>query len=100
MSKKIILTIMLTAATGMLVVQPDSSALNDTAYLECENGTVARGDSEDTVRNKCGNPQKVSQQDIDSPIIWFYNFGPTQFVYYLTFTNGVVERIQIGGYGD
>ena len=84
----------------MLVVQPDSSALDDAAVLECENGTVARGDSEDSVRAKCGDPQKVSQQDIDSPIIWFYNFGPTEFVYYLTFTNGAVERIQMGNYGD
>jgi hypothetical protein len=100
MSKRFILTILLTAFIGMLVVQPDSSALDDAASLKCENGTVARGDSEDNVRNKCGNPQKVSQQDIDSPIIWFYNFGPSEFVYYVTFTNGIVERIQMGGYGD
>lgn len=100
MSKKFILTIVLTVFIGMFAIQPDSSALDDATSLECEGGTVARGDSEDSVRDKCGNPQKVSQQDVDSPIIWFYNFGPTEFVYYLTFTNGVVERIQMGGYGD
>ena len=100
MRKKFILIMLITAFTGMFVFQPDLSALDDAASLECPGGTVARGDSEDSVRAKCGRPHKVSQQDIDSPIIWFYNFGPTKFVYYLTFTNGVVERIQMGGYGD
>ena len=100
MRKKFILIMLITAFAGMFVFQPDLSALDDAASLECPGGTVARGDSEDSVRAKCGHPQKVSPQDIDSPIIWFYNFGPNEFVYYLTFTNGVVERIQMGGYGD
>jgi hypothetical protein len=52
------------------------------------------------VRDKCGDPQKVTQEDADSPIIWFYNFGPSEFVNYVSFTNGIVERIQTGGYGD
>jgi hypothetical protein len=100
MSKIFIFSMLITAFIGMLVVQPDSSALDDAAYLQCEGGTVARGDSEDSVRAKCGNPQKVTQEDVDSPVVWFYNFGPTEFVYYITFTNGVVERIEMGGYGD
>lgn len=52
------------------------------------------------MRNKCGDPQKVTQEDADSPIIWFYNFGPSEFVFYVSFTNGIVERIQMGGYGE
>jgi hypothetical protein len=85
---------------GMFVIQPDLLALDEAASLICEDGTVSIGDSEDSVRDKCGDPQKVSQRDIDSPIIWFYNFGPSEFVYYVTFTNGIVERIQMDGYGD
>jgi hypothetical protein len=27
-------------------------------------------------------------------------FGPSEFVCYVSFNNGVVERIQMGGYGD
>jgi hypothetical protein len=100
MSKKFIFMILITAFTGTLAVQPDLSALDDTSSLECDGGTVARGDSEESVRNMCGDPRKVLQQDVDSPIIWFYNFGPSEFVYYVTFTNGVVERIQMGDYGD
>ena len=103
MSKKLILRLLAVAFFSMFFIQSHLSAmddLDDAAELECNNGTVVVGDSEDSVRAKCGNPQKVSQRDVDSPIIWFYNFGPTEFVYYVTFTDGIVERIQVGGYGD
>lgn len=101
MNKKLVLTILMPVFIGMLVIEaPILLALDEAASLECEGGSVSRGDSEDSVRNKCGNPQKISQRDVDSPIIWFYNFGPSEFVYYVTFTNGIVERIQMGGYGD
>lgn len=100
MSKKFIQTILITAFIGIFVMQPDLSALDDASSLECNGGTVSQGDSEDSVRDKCGDPQKVTREDADSPIVWFYNFGPSEFVSYVSFTNGIVERIQMGGYGD
>ena len=100
MRKKLIRTILITAFMGMFVLPPGLSALEGTSSLECNNGIVSQGDSEDSVRDKCGNPQKVTQRDVDSPIIWFYNFGPSEFVSYVSFTKGMVERIQMGGYGD
>jgi hypothetical protein len=30
---------------------------------------------------------------------WVYNQGPASFVYFLTFDNGILTRIQSGGYG-
>ena len=81
---------------GIFVIQPSLSALDDALSLECDGGTVSQGDSEDSIRDKCGNPQKVTQEDADSPIVWFYNFGPSEFVYYVSFTNQIVERIQMG----
>ena len=30
---------------------------------------------------------------------WTYNWGPTRFMSYLQFRNGVLERIHSGGYG-
>lgn len=100
MNKKLILTILTTAFIGMFVIEPILLALDETSSLECEGGIVSHGDSQDSVRDKCGNPQKVSQEDADSPLVWFYNFGPSEFVYYVSFTNGMVERIRMGGYGD
>ena len=100
MNKNLILAILITAFIGMFVLQPDLLALDSTSSLECDNGIVSQGDSEDSVRDKCGNPQKVTREDADSPIVWFYNFGPSEFVYYVSFTNGIVEQIQMGGYGN
>jgi hypothetical protein len=99
-SKKMRLLILATAFLSVVVLQTDLSALDDASSLECDGGIVLQGDSEDSVRDKCGNPQKVTREDADSPIIWFYNFGPSEFVYYVSFTDGIVERIQAGGYGD
>jgi len=100
MCKKLRLPILAAAFLGLFVVQADLSALDDASSLECEGGIVFPGDSEDSVRDKCGNPQKVTREDADSPIVWFYNFGPSEFVSYVTFTNGIVERIQMGSYGE
>jgi hypothetical protein len=100
MRKKIMLAILATAFSGLFFMAPNCVALDDAVSLECNGGTVSPGDSEDSVRDKCGNPQTVTREDADSPPIWFYNFGPTEFVYYVSFTNGIVERIQMGGYGD
>lgn len=100
MNKKLILTLLITAFSGMFVIQPNLLALDSASSLQCNGGNVSPGDSEDSVRDKCGNPQKVTQRDADSTIIWFYNFGPSEFVYYVSFTNGIVERIQMGGYGN
>ena len=64
----------------MFVIQANLLALDDTSSLQCTGGTVSAGDSEDSVREKWGNPQKVTQEDADSPTIWFYNFGPSEFI--------------------
>jgi len=100
MSKKPIETLLLTVFMVMVFMPVNLSALDDAATLECDGGIVSRGNSEADVRDKCGDPQKVTREDADSPVIWFYNFGPSEFVSYVSFTNGVVERIQTGGYGD
>ena len=84
----------------MVVMPVNLSALDGVSSLECDGRIVSRGDSEADVRDKCGDPQKVTQEDADSPTIWFYNFGPSEFVCYVSFTNGIVERLQMGGYGN
>jgi hypothetical protein len=102
MSKKLISTIFIAAFIGIFAIRPELSAmeLDGTSSLECDGGIVLPGDSEDNVRDKCGDPQKVTREDADSPVVWQYNFGPTEFVYYVSFTDGVVERIQMGNYGN
>ena len=100
MGKKFILMIHIMAFMLMFVLQPNLLALDDTSSLDCSGETVFVDESEDSVREKCGDPQQVTQRDKYSPVIWFYNFGPSEFVYYVTFTNRMVERIQTGDYGN
>jgi len=54
---------------------------------------VAPGDSADSVKEKCGEPQQVLTPDPQEPIKWVYDFGGT---YYVSIVNGKVERIQVG----
>ena len=100
MHKKLRLAILATVLLSLFVIPPNLLALDGVSSLQCSGGIVLSGDSEDSVRDKCGDPQKVTREDADSPIIWFYNFGPSEFVCYVSFTNGIVERIQMGGYGE
>ena len=63
MSQKLIPTIFIMAFMVMFVIQPNVLALDVTSSLECDGGTVLSGDAEDSVREKCGDPQKVNQRD-------------------------------------
>jgi len=100
MNHKIILTIIITVFFFMFIVQPCVMALDDEPSMQCDGGIVAPGDSEDSVREKCGDPQKVLRPDPQEPVVWVYNFGSTEFDYYISIVNGEVERIQTGKYGD
>lgn len=63
--------------------------------MECPGGMVFVGDNRYSVLEKCGEPAASEEYGR----IWIYNFGPTEFVYYLTFTNDILEIIQLDGYG-
>jgi hypothetical protein len=67
--------------------------------LQCDGGIVVRGDSEDSDREKCGDPQKILSPDPQEPAVWVYNFGSTEFFNFVSIVNGNVERIQMGDYG-
>jgi hypothetical protein len=93
MSNKMILTLFINAFIFIFVIQPNVMALDDTSSLQCDGGIVAPGDSEDSVREKCGEPQQVLTPDPQEPVKWVYDFGGT---YYVSIVNGKVERIQVG----
>ena len=99
MNRQLILTSIINCFIFMLIIQPNVMALDDISSMQCEGGIVASGDSEDSVREKCGDPQQVLRPDPREPVVWVYNFGSTQFVYQVSIVNGQVERIQTGTYG-
>lgn len=99
MNRKLILTMVIPCFIFIFIAQPNVMALDDTSSMQCDGGIVAPGDSEDSVREKCGEPQKVLRPDPQEPVVWVYNFGSTQFTYHISIVNGQIERIQTGTYG-
>ena len=73
----------------------DAIDLNDADQCECKNKIVSIGDTKYDVIEKCGEP---SSRETNGSV-WVYDFGSTKFVYYITFVDDIVERIQYGEYG-
>ena len=101
---------------------------NSWESVRCGNALVSVGDSMETVRTKCGEPE--SERERTEEIFrclswkkekgggkerrvcsayrkitirfsdWTYNLGPTRFVRYFSFSDGVLYRIATGAYGS
>ena len=93
MSRKKILKVFINALIFIFMIQSYAVALDDTSSLQCDGGIVAPGDSADSVKEKCGEPQQVLTHDPQEPVKWVYDLGGT---YYVSIVNGKVERIQEG----
>jgi hypothetical protein len=73
--------------------------LNDVDSLRCNGEIVNIGDPKLDVKEKCGEPTSLKKESWFTEV-WFYDFGPGSFVYYVKFVGDVIERIQTGGYGS
>jgi len=93
MSLKTIPTVFISALIFIFIIQPHVMALTDMSSLQCDGGIVASGDSADSVKEKCGEPQQMLTPDPQEPVKWVYDLGGT---YYVSIVNGKVERIQVG----
>ena len=89
MSRKMILTLFINALIFIFIILPCAMALDDTPSLDCDGGIVAPGDSADSVKEKCGEP---NSQSMDK---WVYNFGPSEF-FTVIFKEGKVVGILEG----
>lgn len=76
-----------------------SIALDDAGSLRCDQESIMMGDTEFQVETTCGKPETVLIKG-NAKKVWIYNFGPTRFIYYLTFVNERLTRIQTGEYGS
>ncbi|MBW2438563.1 MAG: DUF2845 domain-containing protein [Desulfobacterales bacterium] len=73
-------------------VAVDYWSLADQSTYRCPGGVVAVGDSDRSVRERCGEPLEITSRDDKGPI-WVYHFGQDRFMYYLEFVFGKLERI-------
>jgi hypothetical protein len=95
--------------------------------MRCNNRLVSKGDSTYAVRSRCGEPNDATRrvetrterrrvrvpcapggvlcdrvQEVSADVVideWTYDFGPQQFVRYLTFVDGKLYQIVTGSYG-
>ena len=117
--KRTMTVILLAAAMTAMASSSSFSTSSDT--FRCPNGTLVRvNDKLATVVIKCDPPTYVTKRQVtgirpgypwapDGGYYghyekieieeWIYNLGPTSFLMYLTFTNGVLSSIESGDYG-
>lgn len=97
--------------------------------MRCGSRLVSDGDTTYDVRERCGEPtqatrrveQRVLRDYVAGPCVgagaqlqcgrviervvdvvveeWLYDFGPQQFIHYLTFEQSRLQRVNTGGYG-
>jgi hypothetical protein len=93
-SRKVCL-MLLVSLVLLSVDQAFSSEVEDYPVMQCRGGFISVGDSRFSVLEKCGEP--TYQKDLGN--VWIYDYGPKEFVRYITFVDDKVERLQMGGYG-
>jgi hypothetical protein len=70
----------------------DFNSLADQSSYRCSEGVVAVGDLDRDVREKCGDPLRIVRIQDFGPI-WIYYEDQANFMYYLEFLNGKLQRI-------
>ena len=91
-------TLILGTALTLLIIFVDKSHsidfnnLVDQSSYRCSGGVVAVGDIDRDVRKKCGDPLEIGKRQ-DSGPIWIYYEDQANFMYYLPFLNGKLQRI-------
>jgi flagellar basal body-associated protein FliL len=100
MQKKRSILIIIMSILVVHILSSTLSALDSASDMQCGTEIVSVGASRFDVREKCGAPTSIELGQGYNTEQWIYNFGPSEFVYYLTFVNGTLERIEVGGYGD
>jgi hypothetical protein len=70
----------------------DFRSLADQSSYRCSGGVVSVGDIDRDVREKCGDPLEIGRKQDFGPI-WIYYTDQANFMYYLAFLNGKLQRI-------
>ena len=111
-----------------IALSSEAGTDSPTSSLRCGQYIIVQGARQSEVLRKCGNPSNIERWEKESvrrdfhkdipvqsdeqlsqePLFlreqirveeWEYNFGPTRFLYYLRFENGILVRITVGEYG-
>ena len=103
--------VMLSAVCAICLACPAAHATTSDTF-RCPNGAlIATGDRLSTAIVRCDAPTVISRRTVTRGLPfgyyetvdleeWTYNLGPSSFMYYLTFENGFLQRIESGSYGN
>ena len=102
---------MSTKAIALVVLLLASRVAAADDSMRCRGGVVAAGDREARVQERCGAPTRAESHEQTSTVIrgvvrhvtvdiWTYDRGPNELVRVLTFEDGVLKTIDVGGYGS
>jgi hypothetical protein len=85
----------------ILVCRPASFAqdLHDISSMQCGDGIINIEATRHEVEDKCGQPNEEVNLG-PGAVQWVYDFGPDRLIYYLTFEDTKLSRIQTGDHGD
>ena len=70
----------------------DFNSLADQSSFRCSGGVVGIGDLDRDVREKCGPPYQIGRRQDFGPV-WIYYEEQANYMYYLPFLNGRLQRI-------
>jgi hypothetical protein len=78
--------------------------------LRCGTRLVSSGETEGQVAEKCGPPTEARRRYASGRVrgafaqvvidVWTYDLGPLEFIRILTFEDGVLRYVEVGGYGS
>ena len=84
------LFVVLVMVPGLTAADSD---LDDVSNMNCGDQIAEIGNQQFAFQQKCGPPTATE----GNGQVWIYDRRPDDFVYYVTFAQGKVERIQVGG---
>jgi hypothetical protein len=92
METKVYAQILIIAAMVLAGSAAEVHARNDISNMRCSGVIAEIGDEQFEFRQKCGPPTATEENGQ----VWIYDRRPGDFIYYVTFADGKVERIQTG----
>ena len=93
MQKRVFVRLLLIVSIMLIGGATAAYALDDVSNMNCGDVIAEIGDQQFAFQQKCGPPTATEENGR----LWVYDRRPDDFIYYVTFSEGQVQRIQVGG---
>ena len=93
MQNRAFVLVLLIVSTVLIGGATAAYALDDVSNMNCGDVIAEIGDQQFAFQQKCGPPTTTEENGR----VWVYDRRPDDFVYYVTFSEGQVQRIQVSG---